>query len=158
MTVRDNHFLFIKNKMNVYWHVFTPIVAALLVNGVIFGLKWNQEQDPTKEKNPLIPPGIFIAFIWTTIFAILGFLHYKLYNTRHSSRWAVVTLIVFCIMYPFLTAGLKTNTVAAVLNLTTLLFAFVVALLIPNTLVVYMIPIIVWASYVNLAQVIYPRI
>ena len=141
--------------MNVYWHVFIPIIAALVVNGIIFGLHWN-DNTKLKPNNPMLPPGIFIALIWNIILAILGFLHYKLYTTRHPSSWAVVGLIVFCLSYPFLTLGFKTNTFAAVLNFTTLVFAFVVCILIPRSLSIYMVPILAWATYVNLAQIAYP--
>lgn len=135
----------------MWWlHVIVPIISATVVNGIVFGLGWNQQ-----ERNRLLPPGYIIGAIWIIILGLLGFLHYLLRRTQHLiAAWAVVLFIVFCLLYPFITSGLKMSSLSKVLNLVTLIFAFVVAVMVPKTYIYYMAPLIIWASYVNVTQLI----
>jgi len=59
----------------VYIHILTPVVAALLMNGIIFSQKWNISKG--LPKNPYIPGGGIVGAIWMIIFALLGYVHYK---------------------------------------------------------------------------------
>lgn len=133
----------------MWWvHVVIPIVAAIVVNACIFLLKWNENST----RNPLLPPGYIIGLVWIIIFGILGLLHYKLYPLYFYASWAVVSLIMFCLLYPFMTAGLSNSKWSKILNLMTLVFSFIVAIIVPRSYVLYMLPIILWASYVNVTQ------
>jgi hypothetical protein len=117
------------------------------LNAVVFSLGWNSSSNGIK-KNPYLPPGYIIGSVWVVILGVLGALYY------HTRSVAVVGLIVFCLLYPFLTAGLRMNTLSAVLNLVTLVFAFVVTIIIPRVYIMYMVPILVWTGYVNVTQLL----
>jgi len=133
-------------------HVIIPIIGAMLLNGLIFGMRWN-----TSSKSiPMLPPGYVIAFVWIVILGLLGALHYFLWSQRNYVSWVVVFVIIFCLAYPFMTLGLKQSKTAAILNLVTLFLSFLLCFSTPNNLKIYTFPLIAWASYVNLAQTIYP--
>jgi len=138
----------------LYVHILVPVVAALTLNGLIFALGWNVGK---AKKNPYLPPGYIIGIVWVIILGILGSLHYRLQEQKaFTVAYTIVALIIFCLLYPFLTSGLKSNTWSSVLNLATLVFAFSASLAIPRTEVAYMIPILLWATYVNVTQLLQP--
>lgn len=135
--------------MHWWIHVATPIICALIVNGIIFGLKWSQQ-----ERNKYLPPGYIIAVVWVFILGILGFLHYLVYAKHPFAAWSVISLITFCLLYPFITSGLRYNALSKIMNLATLILSFMVAIILPRIYIGYMLPIIIWASYVNIAQLL----
>lgn len=140
--------------MESLWvHVVVPVVAALVLNGIIFSLKWNDANNT--KTNTYLPPGYIIGIIWVIILGVLGALHYRVKGTVAS--YFVAGLITFCLSYPFMTAGLQSGTWASILNLITLVLAFVTCIVIPKPEIGYMIPILIWSGYVNLAQLLMPN-
>ena len=132
------------------YHVFVPVLLAGISNGLIYGFGINQ---PSDKRNPYLPPGYVIGPIWMGIFALLGYAHYLLYRVNHRSTTAsiaIVGLFLFCMAYPLLT-GLRAKN-GLLLNLATLVLAFVVSLLVvaeSASTVVWFIPLLVWATFVN---------
>src|SRR3990167_4336593 len=131
-----------------YLYVLIPIVIAIILNLIIFGLKWPSNST----NNRFLPPGWLIGVIWVIV---LGFLGYALYLTTKArdnvSSVFIVILMLICLAYPFYTRGLTTGTAAKVGDVATLVIGFavtvVVALRTPQA-VPYLIPLLVWASYV----------
>lgn len=146
---------------NLYANVLVPVVAASLMNAVIFTKKWNNYRGKSiKFYSPYLPSGSVIAVIWTILFALLGYMHYLLMK-QHDGRpsvasVAIVLLILFCIMYPILTNGLRQRW-ASLLNLLTLIFSGIIGFLVyrenPGASV-YTLPLLAWATYVNLIYVL----
>ena len=132
-------------------HILTPIILAVVVNGVVFGLKWNK----SSPRNPLLPGGGIIGIVWIVIFGLLGYSHYLLYNLKQRPTLGsicIILFIIFSLCYPFLTGGLKMNNVSLLLNLITLIFAFSIGLIViveSKPAFYYLIPLLLWASYVN---------
>jgi tryptophan-rich sensory protein len=142
---------------NLYANVLVPVVAASLMNAVIFTKKWNNYRGKSiKFYSPYLPSGSVIAVIWTILFALVGYMHYLLMK-QHDGRpsvasIAIVLLILFCIMYPILTNGLRQRWVG-LLNLLTLIFSGIVGFLVYREnpcASVYTLPLLAWATYVNL--------
>lgn len=131
-------------------HILTPIILAIIVNGIVFGLKLYKNSP----RNPLLPGGGIIGFIWIVIFGLLGYSHYLLYNLRNKPTLGsvcIILFIIFSLCYPFLTGGLKQNN-ALLLNLLTLILAFSIGLIViveSKNAFYYLIPLLLWASYVN---------
>lgn len=131
-------------------HTLIPVALACAVNGVIYGLGWAQRNDNTFK---YIPPGYVIAGIWIALFSVLGFCLSLLWGI-----WipyiALSSLLVFCILYPFLTGGLQEKR-GKLLNVITLIFAFLVSWVCHtynDSTVYYFIPLLIWVSYVNIVQ------
>jgi tryptophan-rich sensory protein len=92
------------------------------------------------------------------LFAFLGYAHYLLYRVNQRSTrasLAIVGLFLFCMAYPLLT-GLRAKS-GLLLNLATLILAFVVSMLVlveSARVVVWLIPLLVWATFVNVVFVV----
>lgn len=144
------------SSVSVYVYIAMPVIAALCINGIIFSLGWNVGSATRAKKNPYLPPGYVVGIVWVVILGILGGLLYLVQKQKKQvASYAIVALIVFCLLYPFLTAGLQSNTWSAVLNLVTLIIAFSVSIIIPRSEIVYMVPILLWATYVNVTQLLH---
>jgi tryptophan-rich sensory protein len=132
-------------------HILTPIILAIIVNGIVFSMKFYKNGP----RSPLLPGGGIIGFIWIVIFGLLGYSHYLLYNLKQRPNLGsicIILFIIFSLCYPFLTGGLKMNNVSLLLNLITLIFAFSIGLIViveSKKAFYYLIPLLLWASYVN---------
>lgn len=138
-----------------YFHIGFPIFLASFMNYVIFSNHWNK----ISTKNNFLPPGYIIGLIWTIIFGLLGYVNYLLYvNKQWMASFSIIALLLFCICYPLFTIGLSNLKIANVLNSVTLILSFVVAIVVfdaSRNAFKYMIPLLVWASYVNIADRLY---
>ncbi len=139
--------------------VLIPVIAAGIVNAIVFTRGWNSRRDDgssSASKGPLpLPPGWGIALIWTAVFAALGGAWYAV-GVVSLAAAVLLGVIAFCLAYPFLTQGLRADTRRTrVLNVVTLILAAVAAAAVAATraaAVVLVAPLVAWASYVNLAQ------
>jgi len=139
----------------IYIHILTPILAALVMNGIIFSQGWKIAK--YKNPNPYIPPGGIVGLIWITLFGLLGYVHYRLYsenkNRSTAASIAIVLFILYSLAYPIITTFSSNPNAFSVLNLGALLFAAATTGLVYQenvALVPYMAPLMVWTSYVNL--------
>jgi tryptophan-rich sensory protein len=144
------------NLLDQSWfHILLPIIFASLINGLIYYLGWNNSN--LKMKSSILPPGYMIGIIWIIIFGLLGYIHYLLYKLKNRFTIysnSIIVLLLFCLAYPFLTSGLKQRN-ATILNLITLIFSFIVSLLVITQSInafYYIIPLLIWASYVNISD------
>lgn len=137
-------------------NVAAPVVLAVVVNGIIFARGWYGGADGRQDDtNELLPPGYAIAIIWTALFALLGYAHYRLFPSVAS--FAVLGIILYAVAYPFLTQGLADPARARILNTVTLILAGLVgaaALQRDPVAFAATAPLIAWASYVNVADAI----
>ena len=140
---------------NPLFHILLPIILAILLNGLIYYLGWNNSS--LKLKHTILPPGYIIGIVWIIIFGLLGYVHYLLYKLKGKfSIYSniIVLFLIFCLAYPFLTNGLKEGN-ANILNLITLILSFVIGLIVITQSVkafYYIIPLLLWASYVNISD------
>jgi tryptophan-rich sensory protein len=124
------------------------------MNGIIYTFGINKYSEKNKI-NPYIPPGYVIGTIWVIILGLLGYLHYLIYKKYEAITFTsllILFVILFCISYPLIT-GLKVKS-GLLLNLITLILAFILALFViteSKYMFIYLIPLLVWASYVNIA-------
>lgn len=139
-----------------YFHIFLPIILATIMNYVIFTNHWNTKLGTS---NDYLPSGPIIGLIWTIIFGLLGYAHFILYsNKKWLASNSIVLLLLFCICYPLFTSGLTNLKIGNVLNSITLILSFLVSIVVfdaSRSAFNYMIPLLVWASYVNLADRLY---
>jgi len=138
---------------SVYTHVATPILAAVVTNGIVY----SQKLPITRTKNPNIPPGGIVGLVWMVLFGILGYVHFKLYkraNNRLSDACITILLfLIYSLAYPFLTSSSGNPNVFFVLNVGALLFALVITAKVYQedpSLVPYLIPLLLWTGYVNI--------
>jgi len=139
-------------------HVLVPVLLALSINSVIylFGINKISEQKENSIYFKLFPPGYVIGIIWTIIFSLLGYAHYLLYklnNRINVGSVSIVLVIIFCLLYPFITS--LQFKYGLLLNLITLIISFVLGIIIileSKYIFLYVIPLIVWASYVNIVD------
>lgn len=146
------------NLLDKAWfHILMPIIFAILINYLIYTSKWNYYSK--KIQSPIFPPGYIIGLIWIIIFGLLGYVHYLLYKLKNRFSIysnAIVLLLIFCLSYPFLTSGLRQKN-ATILNLITLIFTFIVSLLVISQSIIafyYTIPLLLWVSYVNISDIL----
>ena len=134
--------------MLVYYHVLIPVFSAIVMNVIIYALGWNQNM----KRDDDLPPGYIIGTIWTVIFALLGYVHYRLYTLKNKTNYgsaSVVLFILFSLAYPALKNGYF-------LNFISLILSFVLSLIVmmySRHIFLFMIPLLVWVSYVNLAMI-----
>jgi tryptophan-rich sensory protein len=139
---------------SVYVHVLAPVLAAGLVNALVFSRKL----PITKYKNPWIPPGPIVGLVWFVLLGLLGYVHFKLYKKTGVSV-ATVTIVVFilyCLAYPTLTSLNPTQTAMTFLNIVALGSALLVTVRVfaqDSSLVPYLVPLLAWTTYVNIVTV-----
>ena len=56
------------------YHILVPVLAAIIMNGIIYTFGINKYSEKNKI-NPYIPPGYVIGTIWVIILGLLGYLH-----------------------------------------------------------------------------------
>lgn len=128
------------------YHILTPIIAACILNLYIYSQGWNSKGNI---KNNKLPPGYIIAIVWIIILGLLGYVHYLVYPSYAS--WVVVAAVLYCLAYPFLTAGLKQEK-AGIYNALSLVIAVIVTYnvyIIKHNAALYTIPFLLWTTYVN---------
>jgi tryptophan-rich sensory protein len=132
-------------------HILVPIILACILNGIIYSQGWNKNQGSKIKNNILIPAGYVIAIVWIIILGLLGYVHYLTFPSYVS--WIIVASIVYCLLYPFLTNGLKENQMQLYNGLAmvfaTLVFATVY--LLKKQAVIYCVPFLLWTTYVNMS-------
>jgi tryptophan-rich sensory protein len=136
------------------YHILVPVLAAIIMNGIIYTFGINKYSEKNKI-NPYIPQGYVIGTIWVIILGLLGYLHYLVYKKYEAITFTsllIIFTILFCISYPLITGLIVKN--GLLLNLITLILAFILALFIiteSKYMFIYLIPLLVWASYINIA-------
>lgn len=139
--------------MYILIHILVPVVLAVSVNALIFGLGWNKKAAGEKQRvSPWLPPGWAIAVIWVLLFALLGYAHF-LVRKRPLAAWAIVAFIAYALLYPFLTGGLQSD--GRFYNVIALILAYATAVAVAwgsedRKPLVALAPLLAWASYVNL--------
>lgn len=131
-------------------HTLVPVVAAIVLNGIIYGLGWNKEQNDKSMNNKYLPPGYVIAMVWVIILGLLGYTHYLVYPSYASA--IIVFAVVYCLAYPFLTGGLRAEN-ADILNMISLVLAIIVIVSVGLKdvgAIVYTVPFLLWTAYVNI--------
>ena len=143
---------------NPLYHVLIPVLLALSMNSFIylFGINKKDEQKQNNQYFKLLPPGYVIGIVWTIIFGLLGYAHYLMYKLKDRisiGSVSIVLVIIFCLLYPVIT--LLKFKYGLLLNLITLIISFVLGIIIileSKYIFLYIIPFIVWASYVNIVD------
>jgi tryptophan-rich sensory protein len=131
------------------YHVLIPVFLATAMNALIYRFQLTQSSS-----RKYLPPGYVIGLIWTILFAILGYVHYKLYTLNNKANYgsmSIVFFICFSLVYPVVSA-INEN----LMNLISLILSFVVSLIVmmySKNIFMYMIPLLVWVSFVNLVMV-----
>ena len=131
------------------WHILVPVCFALILNGIIYTKQWSQQSNKSLDHIQYIPSGYIVGTIWVVLFGLLGYTHYLLYP--NPSVFIIYITFVYCLSYPILTRLLYNkaplyNTVALLIIITA---AFIV-LHQNKKAFVFMIPLMMWVSYVNI--------
>jgi translocator protein len=111
-------------------NVALTLVAVIVVNGLIFGLGWNQSQNSPIDPS-FAPPGWVIGLVWIVLFGCMGAARWLLVRRgdRHGTLGArgVVALLVACLIFPFYTALPDSAVLGLVGTIMTLMLAVGVA-------------------------------
>jgi tryptophan-rich sensory protein len=138
---------------NPLFYIFTPVILAIILNLIIYSFKWNKN-----EPNPYLPPGYVIGIVWIIIFGLLGYAYYLILNERNKitlGSISIILMILFCLLYPFLTGGFNNKYISRLLNMLTLIFSIIVGFIIfseSKYIYLYIIPLILWSLYVNITD------
>ncbi len=136
---------------NVAW----PVAAALVMNGLIFSLGWN---DGTQLTDPGDPPGWLVGAVWVVLFALLGLALWTLQRVgsepARRGRSRVLILILFCLAYPLYAIATDSWALGLIGNFLTIALALYVIVRVwpaspPAAWLVF--PIIPWVSYATFA-------
>ena len=137
-------------------HVLTPVVLSGLVNAHIY---YTNRLAPERvaTSSELLPPGYVIGIVWTVIFALLGYAHYRVFPSLAS--FVIVAALAFCLAYPYLTMRNDSRFRHAMKFLNTLsliVAALVVAATVAKDTVAFVacLPLLAWSSYVNLVDAV----
>jgi tryptophan-rich sensory protein len=138
-------------------NIITPVLLAVGVNIFIYTNSWFKDlrKNQNAQSNNMLPPGYVVAIIWTLILALLGYAHY--YLTFGFASMLVVFTIIYCILYPFLSFGFRSDR-AKILNTISLILA---SLTLASSAeqrtwhaIFAIIPLFVWSSYVNMIDAV----
>jgi benzodiazapine receptor len=151
-------------ELDWYWFVIIYVGVCIISNIVL----WKGFSTSNSFKhNPLLPPGWMIGVIWTIIFGFFGYAQYLV--MKEMGKWsigsiAIIVAAVFCLLYPILIYigargdSLKYEKYARLINLLALIVGFTLAILVireSEEAFLFLLPLLVWVSYVNFADSIY---
>ena len=130
--------------------VIAPVLLALVSNALIYWLKLLRPLSSSPESRWGLPPGWVVGTIWTLLFGTLGYVLFLTYNANGITAVGVAIFIALCLAYPFY---VRSQSIAPIANLATLLLGFTVTIIIARTMhhisaVTWMIPVLAWLSYV----------
>lgn len=94
-----------RSHKGLYVNIAAAVLLTLVINGVIYALGWNSE-DQARLQPEFAPPGWFIGSVWVLLFAAMGAARWLLSGRDTTSRHLVEALITVCALYPFYTGGL----------------------------------------------------
>ena len=140
-------------------NVAVSLFVVLVTNGLIFGLGWDTSS-PKTAPSLYDPPGWFIGVVWTVLFALMGAARWRILksggkNAAFHAR-LVVGLIVFCLIYPFYTLGLRSILIGLIGNVATAIFAaWIIAQIKTSsrTAAVFVSPVVAWLSFATFLTV-----
>jgi tryptophan-rich sensory protein len=141
-------------KFKVLLHTLLPILAAIIINIVIYTQGWNNNGGENKEISKLLPPGYIIAIVWIIILGLLGYVHYLTFPSYISVF--ILIVIIYCLSYPFLTAGLKEDK-GDIYNILAFAMAIIVSIIIwlyNKKVVLYTLPFLIWTTYVAVVTLV----
>jgi tryptophan-rich sensory protein len=135
-------------------YLLLPLAAVLLVNAVIFRLRWDQVA--VVVPSILNPPGWLIGGVWVGLILLMGVAIRQIRQvpSLESLRIGrlIIGLIVFCLCYPFYTLGLKNEAIGLAGNIATFLFAAIIiakAWPLSRTCAWLLFPILPWLVYAS---------
>jgi tryptophan-rich sensory protein len=131
-------------------------LAAVAMNGFIYGFGWNQGQG--RVTNTLLPPGYVIALVWIVLFALLGTVYAS--QQKSLARTAILVYLGYCLAYPLLTSGLQMGQTADLLNAGALLGALGLIWVVGNNTGRFpwlLTPLLAWTLYVNAVGYFRPK-
>ena len=149
-------------------YIIAFALAAVLANILYYFIGiYGHGKTGVYKHNKYLPPGFLIGFIWIAIFASLGYC-FKLsmtgdpallFNTDFPRGWSQSTILIiivaaYCLAYPLLTMYLPQR-YTQILNLIALFMAFALGIVVIQEYVAafwYVLPLIVWTSYVCFAD------
>lgn len=108
-------FQFFMNAKEMPHPVLAFPLAAIAMNGLIYGFGWNQRESSQQPTSRLLPPGYVIAGVWILLFALMGAV-YAGVPGGYAARTAILLYAAYCVAYPVLTSGLQMGSRADWLN------------------------------------------
>jgi tryptophan-rich sensory protein len=142
------------NIKKIILHVILPILAAVIINIVIYTQGWNSNNSNNSKASKYLPPGYAIAIVWIFILGLLGFTNYLVWPSTASI--VIIIAIIYCLAYPFLTAGLQENK-GDIYNILALIIAIIVSMTVfmqKKKAVLYTIPFFIWTTYVSIVTLL----
>jgi tryptophan-rich sensory protein len=160
--------------MSAFGIVMLFITAAIVINFVsyYFGAWKGSSGTPAGSggspfwklyQNKLIPPGFVIGLVWIFIFGMLGYCFYKLTDKNDGTvsfgGIAILVYGVFALLYPFFTYASREKN-ANVINYIAVVGALVLGIIVIEEDVgsfYFLLPLLLWVSYVGLTDSIMYR-
>jgi translocator protein len=140
------------SRAGLWANIGILLVAVIVVNGIIFGLHW--DNGGHRAVRPwYVPPGAVVGIIWTVLFMLYGAARWHYVRDTGERGWRsylVTGFAALCLAYPFYTGGLANMWIGLVSN--ALLLLVVIGLSVwlrpkSRRAAQCLIPTIVWMSY-----------
>lgn len=139
-------------KYSYLLHIFLPIIAAGIINLIIYLQEWNKEKSNNTNANKNLPPGYVIAIVWTIILGLLGYAHYLVYPSYAS--YIILLAIIYCLLYPIIVINPNVkNVYDNLFNFIALVLALLVCILAykrKSSTLLLTLPFVIWTLYVNI--------
>jgi len=97
---------------------------SVLINIRVFSYR---VYDPVEYE--MLPPGYVIGSIWMVLIAIMAYSQYTVLQKTENGyiQWAIPTLFLYCILYPFYTGQFRDRTVSQYANIGSVLLSLYVS-------------------------------
>lgn len=122
------------------------MIAALVVNGLIYGLGLNG-QDDTFDRVWFAPPGWLVGCVWMVLYAFYGVAFAKARDT--SARYWIVGLGVWGLLYPVTSGGFQPymGQLSNIVSWLFSLFVYIRVSRIAPAAARWLIPSLMWISF-----------
>ena len=132
------------------YHISLPVICAMAMNGFIYTFDLRKNNS-----TPFLylPPGQVIGTIWIILFGLLGYVHFLLFSLKNKMNFGSVSVAFFILTslaYPVINA--VDAICGYIFQFISLILSFVVGLIVmmySKRIFLYMIPVLLWVSYVN---------
>jgi tryptophan-rich sensory protein len=134
-------------------NVAGALTIVVILNALIFGLGWAAASVRAPR---FVPPPIVIGLVWVALFACMALARWELNRatSARSDKAGLIVLFALCAAYPFYTAGLKSDVVGEVGNVSLLLLTGWLAARyvrrVPRA-TAWLVPLVLWLSFASTA-------
>ena len=134
-------------------NVACALTIGVVLNALIFGLGW---EGPSRRAPAFLPPPVVIGAVWLALFPCMALARWELNRgmAERADKAGLILVFALCSTYPFYTAGLHSDLVGEVANVSLTLLAIGLAARYARRTPragAWLVPLVLWLGFASIA-------